>query len=83
MHGQIYAAFKEGVFQLFNEDPLRSDLARALLLEFVAGSLDDHEFRFNAGDTPKGFANAPGLPESQSAASGPDSRRLQGFSRSR
>jgi len=44
MYGQIYTPLEESVFQLLNEDSLCSNLAKASLLEFVAGSLHDHKF---------------------------------------
>jgi len=44
MYGQIYTPLEESVFEFLNEDSLRSNLAKARLLEFVAGSFHDHKF---------------------------------------
>jgi len=51
---RVYAVFQTKRFQFLDENALRSDLAKVFLLEFVAGGLHDHEFRFDSGDAPEG-----------------------------
>jgi hypothetical protein len=73
---------EERVFQLFDENTLSADFGKAGLLEFVAGGLDDYDFRVDSGGLEDLFADKFRLPAGQDASARSDSRRLHGFSRS-
>src|SRR5271165_3226717 len=80
--GKIHGFLEQCFFKLLDEDSFAADLRKRRLLHFIAGSLDDDDLRFDAGDLKELFADEFRLPARQDTASTADAEGPHGFSRS-
>jgi hypothetical protein len=82
VNGEIHGFLEQSFFKLLDENAFPPDLRQRRLLHFVAGSLDDDDLGFDAGDLKELLADEFRLPARQDAASAADSEGPHGFSRS-
>ena len=73
VHGEIDAAFGEGLFDLLGEHALGADLGQGDVGDFVAGGLDDLEFDLVAACAQQ-RGDVVGLPEGELGAAGADAQ---------
>ncbi len=69
MNRDIDRFVHQRVFKFLDENALAADLGERSVGEFVAGSLDDDDFGFDAGGSEQVLADEFGLPFGEKAAS--------------
>src|SRR6266446_253433 len=80
VNGNVDRLVHQSVFEFLDENTLAADLGQRGVGEFVAGSFDDHNFRFNAGGGKETLANVFGLPFGKEAAARSDAQVPHGLS---
>src|SRR5262249_57365979 len=72
--GDVDLFLEQRVFELFDKDALSTEFSKRSRLQLVAGSLEDHDFGFDAGELEQLFANKVRLPPGKQAASRADAQ---------
>ena len=80
VHGDVDRFFQQGVFEFLDKNALAADLGQGGVGEFIAGSLDDDDFCFNARRGEETLADEFGLPFGKEAAARADAQVPHGLS---